>query len=133
MGDTVRMSQANLRALANPATGHAMKIDGFFSGPRGAARQRRRAPSCSSRNVDNLVEDILNSNPSVASRPRRGMRDDKGMVKQTGREVRSSAIYDKIRASRQRTSKMQPSGSGTTEEARLALQRQVSTKLPRFR
>jgi len=132
---TIRKSQANLKAMN---TGMVI-TDDFLSGktrtarttrPERTERDRRERPK---KEVTSLVDDILSNNPAFSNRPRRNMRDQDGQVKQLSKALRNSRTFTKLRENRD----AQAADKGQTKEVsqttKQALQRQLSTKLPRSR
>lgn len=118
--NTLRKSQANLKQMKGDD-----KIDGMFSG-----KGRRERKSAASDDVNSLVDDILSNNSSSSSsRPRRNMREDKGVVKQLNKGMRDSRSFSKIRESRG----SEQEDKQEKEKSKAALQRQISTKLTRRR
>jgi len=130
---TLRKSQANLQQMYK---GDDVKIEGFFSKKGRDSKDSRRDSRRESRKpddqaVDSLVDDILSNNPAFTSnRPRRSMRDDNGVVKQLAKGLRDSRTFSKIRE--KRTDDKPEKETRDRSSTKQALQRQISTKLPRY-
>jgi len=135
--NTMRKSQANLKQLTKD--GNDVKIDGFLAGKSRASASRRtkeREDKKQPKEVNSLVDDILSNNPAF-TRPRRNAKDteDKGTVKQLSKALRNSRTFARIRETTRQagTDNLTMRDSETTQSTKQALQRQISSKLSRYK
>jgi len=129
---TLRKSQANLKQNLDTNT----PIDGFFANrerrnTRGQREDRRTKEKDKDKAIDSLVDDILSNDPAAA-RPRRGGRDETGVVKQLSKGLRDSRTFSKIRENRGKD-EVQEDDKEKAHHTKVALQRQISSKLTRYK